>query len=98
MILRQASFRVAATGVVTEVDASFKVVKKLKLTGTPLAIKKHTAFIKDMFTSSVEAARFEGAKVRTVSGIRGQIKKALGGANKASFLTIFYHHQIAFAL
>lgn len=72
------SFRVSATGVVLDVDSgSQKIVKKLKLTGTPSKIYKNTAFIKDMFSSALEVAKFEGAHIKTVSGIRGQVKKAL---------------------
>lgn len=71
-----ASFRISATGVVLELDANITVMKKLKLVGYPYKVFKNTAFLKGMFTSSVEVARFEGAAVRTVSGVRGQIKKA----------------------
>lgn len=73
--MKRIGFRVAATGCVTEIDKSAQIMKKLKLVGVPYQIKKNTAFIKDMFTSNLEAAKFKGAKIRTVSGIRGEIKK-----------------------
>jgi ribosome biogenesis protein BMS1 len=124
----QRGWRVAATGVVLQLDASLRVVKKLKLVGTPYKVRRgggqglgrglprhacstssaprptlepllkyspaiplhpstthpptpqihrHTAFINGMFNSLLEASKFEGASVRTVSGIRGTIKKAV---------------------
>ncbi|KAF5274100.1 hypothetical protein FQR65_LT04498 [Abscondita terminalis] len=81
-------FRIAATGAVQELDKSSKIMKKLKLIGHPEKIYNKTAFIKDMFNSSLEVARFEGAQVKTVSGIRGQIKKAVSkpeGCFRATF-------------
>lgn len=71
------SFRVAATGIVEDLNLSVEIVKKLKLVGNPYKIFKNTAFIKDMFSNSLEVAKFEGASIRTVSGIRGEIKRAL---------------------
>ncbi|KAJ5499257.1 Ribosome biogenesis protein BMS1/TSR1 C-terminal [Penicillium expansum] len=92
-------FRIAATGVVESVDEHTEIVKKLKLTGHPYKIFKNTAFIKDMFTSALEIAKFEGASIKTVSGIRGQIKRALSkpdGCFRATFEDKILMSDIAF--
>lgn len=82
IVNNQSSFRTSLTGTIIEQDESFKIVKKLKLTGEPHQIFKNTAYIKGMFTSALEVAKFEGATLKTVSGIRGQIKKAILNTTK----------------
>lgn len=52
------NFRICATGVIVEMNTQFKVMKKLKLIGEPFKVLKNTAFIKGMFTSNVEVAKF----------------------------------------
>jgi ribosome biogenesis protein BMS1 len=70
-------FRICGTGDLMEINQNFEVNKKLKLIGEPYEIFKKTAFVKGMFNSNLEVARYIGARIQTQSGIRGQIKKAL---------------------
>ncbi|ELQ75235.1 GTP-binding protein AARP2 involved in 40S ribosome biogenesis [Trachipleistophora hominis] len=61
--------------------------KKLKLIGNAYAIKGNTAFVRNMFNTNLEVNRFLHAGIKTTSGIRGIIKKALdkNGSFRASF-------------
>jgi ribosome biogenesis protein BMS1 len=61
----------------------------LKLIGDPEEIYKKTANIKNMFNSNLEVARYIGAKIQTVSGIRGIIKKQLNTKPEGRFRATF---------
>eukprot|EP00928_Gymnodinium_smaydae_P096124 TRINITY_DN8426_c0_g1_i1.p1 TRINITY_DN8426_c0_g1~~TRINITY_DN8426_c0_g1_i1.p1 ORF type:complete len:1110 (+),score=354.23 TRINITY_DN8426_c0_g1_i1:59-3388(+) len=80
-------FRICATGGVLETAPNFNIMKKLKLVGEPYKIFRNTAFIKGMFTSDLEVNKYSHTKIQTVSGIRGEIKKAEGtkGQFRATF-------------
>lgn len=68
-------------------NVSFSVQKKLILVGEPKEIFKNSALVKNMFTSDLEVTKFLKARIQTVSGIRGVIKKPNGneGMFRASF-------------
>ncbi|OIR57710.1 MAG: ribosome biogenesis protein Bms1 [Amphiamblys sp. WSBS2006] len=90
--------RVAAAGSVVEMRAQSTIQKKLKLIGRPITIKEKTAFIGGMFTSGLEVAMFEGGLLRTVSGIRGVVKKAFQktGVFRATFENTIVPGDIVF--
>ncbi len=82
-------FRLCMTGTALDMDTSSDVVKKLKLVGTPMKVFRNTAFITGMFTSELEVAKFQGAKLRTVSGIRGKVKRAITQGEAGNFRATF---------
>lgn len=82
-------FRISLTGTALELQSSSAVVKKLKLVGTPTKIFKNTAFVTGMFNSALEVAKYEGAKLKTVSGIRGQVKKSFHEGDAGAFRATF---------
>jgi len=91
------AFRVSATGVTIAPMGDQKIVKKLRVVGHPKEIYKRTAMIDDMFTSDVEASQFIGAAIKTVSGIRGQIKHAeKNGIVRCSFEDTIKNSDIVF--
>eukprot|EP00917_Polyrhabdina_sp_WS-2016_P002590 GHVP01005594.1.p1 GENE.GHVP01005594.1~~GHVP01005594.1.p1 ORF type:complete len:830 (+),score=184.57 GHVP01005594.1:66-2555(+) len=80
-------FRISLTGSIIEQSKSSTIHKKLKLIGEPEKINKKTAFITKMFNSHLEVCKFEGGLIKTVSGIRGRINKAVHkeGSFRATF-------------
>ncbi|ORC87090.1 ribosome biogenesis protein BMS1 [Trypanosoma theileri] len=97
--LRSANFRIPCTGYTVGNDNVTNIVKKLKLTGTPQKIVKTTAFIKGMFNTDLEATKYVGAKLKSVSGIRGIVKAVLKGKDgliRATFEDKIFPSDIVF--
>ena len=61
----------------------------MKLVGEPFKIFKKTALVKGMFNRDMEVMKFMGAKIKTVSGIRGQIKKPVKEGSDGTFRAVF---------
>ena len=55
-----------------EAAEQFDVMKKLKLVGEPVKVVKNTAFIKGMFNSPLEVAKFQGGLIKTVFKTRAR--------------------------
>ena len=83
------NFRICGKGDLIEVNESFNLVKKIKLIGEAEEIYKKSAIIKGMFNSNLEVARYIGAKIQTVSGIRGIIKKQINLKPEGRFRATF---------
>merc|ERR1711937_545657 len=92
----QATWRISATGTLLDFDHSSKIMKKLKIVGTPLKVNRNTAFIEGMFNSDLEVAKFEGAGIKTVSGIRGTIKKAVKVPGKKGVARCTFEDKILY--
>ncbi|WUR03552.1 ribosome biogenesis protein BMS1 [Vairimorpha necatrix] len=74
----KSKFKVLGYGNILDVTGDHNLVKKLKLVGYPSKIMGNTAFIKDMFTSNLEVLKFKNAKIKTVSGLKGNVKNPVG--------------------
>jgi ribosome biogenesis protein BMS1 len=87
-------FRVSGTGVVIGFSNNYDIKKKLRLVGEPFKIMKNTALVKNMFSSDLEVSKFMNAQIKTVSGIRGQIKKSSGKMGPAGSFRATFEDKI----
>ena len=91
---KNTGFRIAATGVILNVDESTEIVKKLKLKGFPHKVYKNTAIIRDMFASDLEIAKFKSGNLRTVSGVRGMVKGRAGAQYPEGYIRAGFEDKI----
>ncbi|KAK9150616.1 hypothetical protein Syun_008925 [Stephania yunnanensis] len=86
---------ITATAVVLEFNHAARIMKKIKLVGHPCKIFKKTALIKDMFTSDLEIARFQGAALRTAAKAEvGNNPKLKGGLPKEGIARCTFEDRI----
>merc|ERR1719265_1722986 len=75
---KSCGWRLLASGSSVVTQTPLRIVKKLKLIGTPFFVHRYSALIQGMFNTDLEASRFQGALVQTPSGNKGTIKQILG--------------------
>ncbi|KAI3854944.1 hypothetical protein MKX03_009102 [Papaver bracteatum] len=68
------AFRIAAEAVVLDPKPDRKIMKESRQKGTPLKITERKALIK-FELEDINVAEFIGAPIRTLDGIRGQVKE-----------------------
>jgi hypothetical protein len=83
------SFSFLFTGEVLFFNNVFKMFKRIKIKGIIFKKYKKSAFIRGMFSSSIDATKFRDAIIKTTDGIRGIIKNTDQITSTGNFRAIF---------
>lgn len=84
-LVKKEGFRILALGSIE--GQGEQIVKKCKLIGVCFRVFQNSIFIQQMFNTRDEVLRFIGGRLKSVSGLRGIIKRPQGysGVFRASF-------------
>lgn len=84
-LVKKEGFRILALGSIE--GGGEQIVKKCKLIGITTRVFRNSVFVRQMFNTRDEVLRFTGGRLKSVSGLRGIIKKPQGysGDFRASF-------------
>eukprot|EP00866_Antonospora_locustae_P000934 jgi/Antlo1/934/2450 len=95
-LVKNEGFRIVALGSIE--GQSEQIVKKCKLIGVSFRVFQNSVFIRHMFNTREEVLRFVGGRLKSVSGLRGIIKRPLGysGDFRASFEGSLNKNDIVF--